>query len=334
MPDAGARMRELYQPSNDATQRFEALVNAYPQDKNPSWLRRIAAMITDYTHGPEAGRRVYEEPRNNAIEDWKNQVGPAQQAANLERYENTNSRTLAYQQIATELREKAQEAKERNDTRNAEIRQQRADIYQFKSEHPNFKFIIPKGGNIQAVDPATGQAHDTGIPTGSMTEMDKMHLGQEQAIERIDVKADQDRFSESFKQSGRETLAGIRGEEARKTRATVPGGVGNKAEQPTQTKVRQYNAAREITNTRPDLAKFVHLTGTNEFTVDTSGQDFWGKPSGPTPEQSKELQQLIYGTTPMSAHSTSPTASKAPVAPAGWKYIAKPGGGWTAVEDK
>ncbi len=28
------------------------------------------------------------------------------------------------------------------------------------------------------------------------------------------------------------------------------------------------------------------------------------------------------------------TSSAAPQAPAGWRYVAKPGGGWTAVEDR
>jgi hypothetical protein len=159
--DAGARMRELYKPDTDASDRFNELLRQYPQETKPSWLRRIGAMIVDYTKGSKAGQEFFERPRTEAIEDWKNQVGPAQQSANLERYENVNQRTLAANQIAAELREKAQQAKERNDETNARIRQQRADVYQFKATHPDWKIITPKGGNVIAINPQTQETQLT-----------------------------------------------------------------------------------------------------------------------------------------------------------------------------
>lgn len=295
--DAGARLRELYNPTNDATQRFEQLVSQYPQEQKPSILRRIGAMLVDYTKGHQAGQQFYEEPRTHAIEDWKNKITPAQQAANLERYENVNQRTLAYNQIAMELREKAQLAREKNDTRNAEIRQQRADIYAFKATHPDWKLILTKGGNIQAFNPQTQETHDTGIPTGSMTELDKMNLQGEQRLEQIGATGAEQKKTEGVRQAGREALAGMRGEQARQTKSVPTGGVGGKAMLPTQIKVDQYNKARELANTRPELAKFIKPgSGANEFDIVKPNPSAWTESGrGPTAQQYSDIINAIYG---------------------------------------
>jgi len=294
--DAGARMRELYQPQTDASQRFDDLIANYPKEQDPSWLRRIASMIVDYTKGPARGQALFNEPQERAIASWKNQIAPAQQSANLERYENTNNRTLAYQQMATELRERAQEAKEKNDEAKTQILQQRADIYAFKTMHPDFKFVMPKGGNIMAMDPRTGESHDTGIPTGSLTELDKMHIGQEQALEKIQATGAQARQTEGVRQTGRMEAIGARGNEARATRSIPSGGTGQ-GMLPTQIKVDQYNRARKLANTRPDLAKFIKPgSGTNEFQIVKSNPNAWTESGkGPTPEQLKEINDFIYG---------------------------------------
>lgn len=300
MPDmgAGAQMRDMFKPQNDATKAFEDMIKNYPQAQDPSWLRRIGAMIVDYTKGHQQGQAFFNAPREQAIADWKNKIGPAQQAANLERYENANSRTALYNQMSVDLREKAQIAKEQNDEAKLKVLQNRADVYRFKAENPNYKFILPKGGNVQAFNPLTGQSRDTGIPTGSLSELDKINLGQEDALERIGATGDEARDTENLRQTGRLAAIGARGEEARKTRVTIPGGVSGqrtKTEQPTQTKVRQYNAAKEIANTNPELAKFIKFTGTNEFTIRPTGKGGWASPDGPTEQQAAELKRLIYG---------------------------------------
>lgn len=312
--DAAARMRELYNPTNDATKRFENLVNQYPQHKDPSWLRRIASMIVDYSKGPEHGRALYEQPEREAIQDWKNQLVPAQQAANLERYENVNQRTLAYNQISAELREKAQQAKEKNDETNANIRQQRADIYWFKAHNPDMKIIIPKGGNVMAIDPRTGEAHDTGIPTGSLTEIDKLNLGQEQALERISATGAQTRATEQTKQTNRIGAIEARGEQTRQTqqtKGTSPTGVA-KPMLPTQTRVDQFNRAREVMNTIPELAKWIKLgtPGSNDFKVTPPGEERWWGSSGPTKAQYDLINKIIYGSS-----QQAPTPAHTPTTP-------------------
>lgn len=366
--DAASRMRQLYQPSTDASSRFDKLISDYPKRENPSILRRLGSMIVDYTKGPQAGQAMMDQPFNESLTDWKNKVGPTEQAANLERYSNTNDRTLAYQQISTELRDRAQQAKEKNDEAKMTIAQHRADIYDFKAKNPDMKIVMPAGGNIQAINPQTGEIHDLGIPTGSLTETDKINLQQENKLKDIKATGEQNRQTENVRQTGREGIAETRGwsifnipdsanpgqtkavkinaitgevQDVKQGGTNVPGaakpsstGGTNKPEMPTQTRVRQFNAARQLINSRPELAQFIKLgtPGANDFTVtppSTSKNYFTGKASGPTPQQFKEINDAIYGAVAPS-HNTTNTA---PPAPKGWKYVPKPGGGWTAIPD-
>jgi hypothetical protein len=373
--DVAARMKELYQPTSDAEQRFNQLVSEYPEAQKPGWLRVIGATLADMAR-PGTGMGVIEGNRARQLADWKNKVGPTQQEANLERYENTNKRTLAYQQISMELRDKAQEAREKNDTRNAEIRQQRADIYGFKAAHPNMKFVMTKGGNVTALDPATGEAHDTGIPTGSLTELDKMNLQQEMRLGQIGATGAEARRTEETRQAGRETIAETRGwaianiEDPNNpgktmavkinaitgevapvklgeknvglvTKPSAAGGAGGKGELPTQTRIREFIAAREVMNSSPALSKWIHLgrPGSNDFTIDKPGRNYFGTPTGPSVSEYNTIVKQIYGQpVPSHAPTGGPTGggqkplTEAPPAPPGYKYVPKAGGGWTAIK--
>lgn len=337
--DAGARMRELYQPQTESTDRFNQMIQQYPQEEKPSWLRRIGAMVVDYTKGSKRAEDWFHEPYNEKVQEWKDKIGPAQQSANLERYENVNQRTLAYNQIAAELREKALQAKERNDDRNATIREHRARIYEFRARNPGWKIVPTKGGNVMVINPITGESRDTGIPTGSMTELDKIELQGEQRLDQIAATGDEARTTETTRQEGRMELAGERGKQARETRATVPGGVsGSRPTSPQGIKVDQYNKARQVLNSSPTLGKFVTLGSGNEFKIKKPGER-----GGPTTEQYNAIINAIYGKVGEGSNSGGrgsmagpgpgqPTINP-PAAPKGWKYVKKPGGGWTAVPD-
>lgn len=334
--DAGQRMRELYTPQTEATERFNQMIQQYPQEDKPSWLRRIGAMIVDYTKGSKRAEEWFHEPYNEKVQEWKDKIAPAQQAANLERYENVNQRTLAANQIAAELREKAQQAKEKNDERNAQIRQQRADVYQFKATHPNWKVLLPKGGNVTMINPITNETHDTGIPTGTMTDLDRIWLQGEQRIEQIEATGAQARETEGVRQTGRIEAITERGKQARETKATPPGGATGVGGTPTQMKVNQYNKAREIYNSSPALGRYIKLGAGNEFRIMKPGEK-----GGPTPQEYSTIINSIYGATTQGSGGRGSMAGPGPgqpmvnppPAPTGWKYVAKPGGGWTAVPD-
>jgi len=335
--DAGARMRQLYTPHTQSIDQFNQMIQQYPNraDYKPSMWRKIAASLAMFGRGgPQLAEQVIDKPWSDAITDWQNKIKETGAAANMERYQNTNERTMAYQTVAQELRQRAQDLKDKNDSANAAIREHRASIYEFKAMHPNMKMVFPKGGNIMAQDPLTGKLLDTGVPTGSMTDLDKLNLQEENALQNIGARGDEARKTENVKEVNRQADIAARGNESRATvreRASRTG-AGAKPETPTQTRVRQFNAARELYNTRPDLRKFITLgrPGSNDFTVASPGKSWFGTATGPNDAQYKEIQKKIYedtkagaGMAPVAAHTTVP--SEKPTVPAGRVAIYKNG---------
>lgn len=125
---------------------------------------------------------------------------------------------------------------------------------------------------------------------------------------------------------GLESIA-ARGRTALATQAAKP----IKEELPSQTKVRQTNAARELMNTRPDLAKFITVDDKGNVTVaqPTEEKSFmgykFGGGGGPTPEQQKEIEQIFYGTKPAALEpkkgSIPSTVKKVKVTKGGKSYM-------------
>lgn len=288
--DVNARMNELYTPSNVASDRFNELATGMPAYEKPGLGRTIAAALSAFgPGGHKTGQEVMNFNNDRNMTDWKNQIGPAQQAATLERQTNVNERTLAYQQVSQELRARADADKAANNEKSAAIRQQRADIYEFKAKNPNMKLIIPKGGNIQAFDPSTGHTIDLKIPTGTLSETDKINLNQENALDRQDNAAGNTRKTEGIKQAGREKLKGM-------PTPKREGSVTDKEESPAQTRTRYYNSAQTLTNTEPELAPFIRIEPGGRFTIEApGGENFFGSQKGPTKEQYDKINKFIYG---------------------------------------
>jgi len=251
-------------------------------------------------------------------------------------------------------------------------------IADFKAKNPGMKIQVSKGGNFVGFDPITGKVIDTGVSSGTMSERDKLDVtnagdmaeitargdiqkdiqdtrGQQglaqvaarvagqkdiqgtrgtQALEQIGARIAGDKDVQATR--GEQSLAQIaaRGNEQRTTQAARP----VTGMQPTQAKVLESNTARQIINTRPDLAPFIKQNQDGTYTVEPPGEAGWLGNAKPTQAQFEEITKALYpkaGTTQPAKASTAQSANKiAPKAPAGWKYVPKAGGGWTAVEDK
>jgi hypothetical protein len=98
----------------------------------------------------------------------------------------------------------------------------------------------------------------------------------------------QNRMAEIARQ-GQNSLAttAARGEETRKSineRANV---AAAKGETPAQTKIRQYNKAREVLSKNPAYSQFITITGPNDFLVKADGS-----------VESNEIIRKIYGEEP------------------------------------
>lgn len=350
--DIEGMLSRLYTPEHNMQDRLMGLMNNYPTEAPVSTGRRIGASavgaLTDIGRmfgGVGNGEQAYDDITGKTkfredLFNWKNKVEPTERLATLEKQNNTNERTMAMQTISAKLREEAEQHRVEKNDKDYQIKQQRADAYDFKVRNPLMKIVIPKGGNIMAMDPVTGQLHDTGIDSGSLSDADKAALTQENKLEQIDVNQKNTEKNINTKHENTLDEIGARAKEARTTKSTPSGNApnANKPELPTQTRVRQLNKARELYNSRPDLRPFIKITG-NEFQITPPGSGGMFDSAGPNPAQYKELNDAIYGSTPpapTSSHGVTnqPTNQpKAPVAPKGWKYVPKPGGGWTAVKD-
>lgn len=353
--DPAAMMGELYKPQTDATDRFNQLSQNYPQYEKPGFWRAAAGALSSFgPGGHEIGMKVANATNDRNITDWKNQIGPAQAAANLERQENVNNRTLAHNTVQSTLTDRRNTATAKNAEASQKTRQQRADIYEFKSRNPNLKFDL-SGPKIKILNPADGSIKVTEWDTGNLTESDKIDLNQKNALARIAASGKVATGLEETRQENRTDLEGTRqtnrvaiaGMPARASSATT------RPELPTQTKVRQASAAAQLRNTRPELAKFIKETGTNEFTITPPNPNpgMFGK-AGPTQTQYDEIKTAIYGsagptvesaprtdTTGGGGRGARPSAIPSTIqesiqkkAPPGWEYVRKPGGGWTAVK--
>jgi hypothetical protein len=386
--DVGSRMAQLYTPEHSASDKFNQMVSAYPQEHEPSTKLKVGGSImgaltdlgTNFGHNRTgvSGHDVYDDVtgRRKFLEDvgnWKTQIGPVGQAAALERTQNANERLMAHQTVSDELRQKSDENKFQTQEAKNKISEDRAKVYRLKSLMPQHQFDF-SGPTVKVGNKQTGEVIDTGLATGSLSDSDKLELQQSNAMTQIGARTQGALDVEDRRQGGREGLAESRGwkignipdpndssknisiqynEITGEVKPITMGGnptgpitktgtgSGNsssgKPELPSQTRVREFDAARKLYNTRPDLRTFIRLGSPSgsDFTVTPPSKGMFGGTSGPTAEQYQAIQDAIYGSggpiAPVASHVSSGSStnaanrSSATVAPTGRVVIYKDG---------
>ena len=271
----------------------------------------------------ETMRRSWQQPQLQNIGNQMQQQGPNviykpdPNSAIDQQVRNMLNPPIKEKELA--LRADIQAQKTGISQQNVNINQQKANIAKFKSENPGLKVIATKGGNVTFYNPMTGETQDSGVPTGTLTEKERIDLTGEQRMEEIGARGTETRKNQELRGQQRlgEIGASITG---RKEIAEMQ---GQKPMLPTQQRVDQQNKVREITNTRPELAKFITTAPDGSFQVTPPGQtDFFGNPTGPSLAQFAEINKAVFGekkptTTPKSttpakapAKTTTPKASK------------------------
>lgn len=124
------------------------------------------------------------------------------------------------------------------------IRANRAAVYKFKAENPGMKFDF-SGPTVKIADPIKGTVHDTGVPTGHLSDEDKINLNSANRINEIGTRASEQRITntESNTQRGSNRLNEIaaQGKETRKTNENKPASAS-------QTNQGYLNKATELDN--------------------------------------------------------------------------------------
>lgn len=173
------------------------------------------------------------------------------------------------------------------------IKQQRANVYEFKAKHPEMKIMIPKGGNIVAIDPITGKSMDLGIDSGTLTDKEKIELTQEGSLAKIQESGRQQRDTENTRQGNRIELAGVQNQNQKsliETRAET-----QKPLLPNQTAKDRVNKAAELANSHPEYAPFIKMTPDGAgFIITPPSSGVFGK-SGPDMDTYHKINEFIYG---------------------------------------
>lgn len=146
---------------------------------------------------------------------------------------------------------------------NRQIEEGKLTLADWKAKHPDGKIAISKGGNIVVVNPQTGEAIDTGVSSGTLSDKDKIELA---------------------------------GGEARKTKEVIPGRapVNATADLPTQQKVGSQLKAQELINTHPEWGKYIKIDPNSGLVIVTPpGNGFFGA-SGPDKAIYDQINQALY----------------------------------------
>lgn len=185
----------------------------------------------------EASHILY-DPYEQAVARWGKQTGALKDLSTIEgqmqRAEGLPEQRRASAEANIRragVAETAEQRKQREGEANIQLRQRKLDIDEWKAKNPTGKIVMPKGGNVILVNPQTGETTDTGIPTGSLSDTDKIEYEHRNTVADINLRhanelkqleqRHQERLGEiSATGDIQKEVAGVKGEESRKTKGT------------------------------------------------------------------------------------------------------------------
>lgn len=256
------RLQELYSPETAANERLTALLSQYPQRDNPGVLAKIVGSLIGGARGPDAADRAMYGGYYRKLEDWENQVKPAYQAANQERYNNSNERQYANQVLNQELNREKFDHKQDYDTKALQLRERGVKVREYKAKNPNATFKVDQAtGFIIAIDPVTKQVsyptyNGERVLGRDLSFEDRQDILQENRIESIDRMAEVglNRVEAS-------------GKESRTTKSSPdyddlnPGNTNDLTESAKRTA--KQSRAEDFKSRYPDLADWIETEGTD-----------------------------------------------------------------------
>lgn len=337
------RMQQLFNPEHDAQDRVNQLLGQMPTHEKPSFMRKLSASLVAGGGDYKQSQDILNQPYETQYNDWKDKFAPAYQAANLERYSNATERQAAQNQLNFESQNRRideytahNRANEERDREKLEIQRKRAEAYDFKARNPAWKMVPSKGGNVFFVSPDGTQKIDTGIPTGSMTDFDRINLMNDRRDAQIDVQqAGADRRNENTVQGAQDrsetskwapyqidgkwydynSATGekrpITGEGntpvTKMEKVSTPSRGGSTSEY--QIKQGRFNRANQYKQEHPEIADAIHIEN-GEVTIDppNSGILGWGGNSMDAKKYA-EAHDVIFGPELSVGQSTAPPLS-------------------------
>jgi len=270
MNDPVQRMRELYQPDTRATDKLYEMLEQIPERNKPGLLRKIAASVAGLSSGgPKAADQMLYAPYYKQLQEFETKFKPTEAVAQQERLQNVNLRQIASSVLANEAAQRRLDIQ----SQDANTRARRADIYakftDWKMQNQDWDIVKTEGGNYMLINKTTGETKDSGIPTGTLDELQELNLN-------IQARKDIARIPRTVISSGTTTSV------------TTPA-----PPTPNQEQIRRFNKALELYNSRPDLRPYIQLDpSTNAFEIAEPREGGFFR-SGVPKDKIDEINRLI-----------------------------------------
>ncbi len=269
------RMRQLYNPETQASDRLNQMMNEFPQRKEPSNLRKIGASMMglrnvgkknqsaqDAQFTTNLQERFMDKPYAHGVEDWKLKMEPAIKAADIERSGNVNERGFANQILSQELGYRKQEEVERKNREQQRLQGERNSLYAMRQNMPDWDWDL-RGPTVVMKNRKTGEIKQTQIETGKLSDTDRINLQGEWGVKREEAATDRALAVEGARQPNRLEVIEAGGEEARKTK-TTPSSSSNNALEVSREKLA---LATKLRDTMPGARNWIRISNNGQVEV-------------------------------------------------------------------
>lgn len=326
------RMSGLYQQAlSQMPQRPDASTLTEP-DRINATMQGVAAgssplgisngHVIGFKFNPQAANEASDQALYKGyyqkLQDWSDQIKPLGVAAAQEEKANIDARTAHDQKVNEAVKVAAEQEREKNDRDKLAVSQQRADAYSFDKQNPNLIKVAEPGSTLQFFDPKTGQmVKDTGIPSGKLSDDDRIALNIKGRLAEIAATGDQARTTEGVKEGDRQLDITARGDQARQTKQVPSGNQTGKDATQTQQKIGDYRRARQAVLDHPEWKPYIHLdtAGANTFTVDSPSGGHWYSSAGPDAATYKAIADYINNGPAPKVNVTPPPSGSSGQAP-------------------
>jgi len=325
------RMQNLYNGPDEDVQ-LQQLLQSMPQRPQPTGLQRVLASISGlaasrpqgisggqpigFDFNPLEANKISDNQLygdyNKQLGDWEDKFKATKDVAGLD----IKGKNLDRQVMGNLL-------KNQTDSENIKIRQQRANVYEYKAMHPNHVIKTDANGNLIGINPADNSAEAITDPDGNtiksatLPDKDKMALGLQNDLAKIGARGSEERKNIQSRanaqadvvipaqEGAREKLEGIRQPNRLQLKQTPSPSKSttDKPQSPAAERTARANRANALVMQHPEWSKYIQVQG-NDVRIKTpsSGGMF---SSGPTQDEFNQITKIILGDTSTGNQSTA-----------------------------
>jgi len=122
-----------------------------------------------------------QQPMNVQFADLQDRITPKEKAE------------LELEREKLNLQAKTSEGQLEVESRKTDIQSKLAEVEEWKIKNPELQIVIPKSGNVYAVNKRTGDKIDTGIDTGGLSDAEQLSREQQNRLAQITATGEQSR---------------------------------------------------------------------------------------------------------------------------------------------